>query len=77
MFKFTVHSLKLFQLQNCDYGVVREVKDLPHGGRDIVWVCTAPCFPGIAKAMLQSGKSVMMSELKTGDQVQTGITLII
>ena len=76
MFKFTVHSLKLFQNKYCDHGAHLEGR-IVKGEHRQVYVCSDPCFPGIAKAMLQSGKSVMMSELKTGDQVQTGNTLII
>ena len=30
------------------------------------------CFPSVAKVKLANGKSVPMSELKIGDQVQTG-----
>ena len=31
------------------------------------------CFPSIARVNLENGKVVTMSELKTGDRVQTGI----
>ena len=31
------------------------------------------CFPSVAKVQVKNGKSVAMSELKNGDQVQTGI----
>ena len=30
------------------------------------------CFPSTAKAILENRKSVAMSELQTGDKVQTG-----
>ena len=30
------------------------------------------CFPSASKVKLKNGKSVMMSELQIGDQVQTG-----
>ena len=32
----------------------------------------AACFPSAAKVTLKNGKLVKMSELKTGDKVQTG-----
>ena len=31
------------------------------------------CFPAVAEVKLKNGKSVPMSELEIGDQVQTGI----
>ena len=31
------------------------------------------CFPSFAKVSLKNGKSVRMSELQIGDEVQTGI----
>ena len=31
------------------------------------------CFPSNAKIHLQNGKSIRMSEMKIGDQIQTGI----
>ena len=34
---------------------------------------TTSCFPSIAKVKLQNGKSITMSELQIGDQVQTGV----
>ena len=35
--------------------------------------CESSCFPAAAKCFLENGESVTMSELKLGDQVQTGI----
>ena len=32
-----------------------------------------PCFPGTAQVILETGKSVTMSELQIGDKVQTGM----
>ena len=34
--------------------------------------CSPSCFPSRATVFLENGKSVRMSELKTGDKVQTG-----
>ena len=33
------------------------------------------CFPSMAKVKLENGKTVTMSELQTGDRVQTGMTI--
>ena len=30
------------------------------------------CFPSVARVQLEHGKSILMSELQTGDRVQTG-----
>ena len=35
--------------------------------------CNCACFPSMAKVQLQNGKTVTMSELQIGNQVQTGI----
>ena len=35
------------------------------------------CFPSTAKVSLQNGKSVIMSELQKGDQVQTGMFILL
>ena len=44
---------------------------------DDVWYCCScddtVCFPSAAKIHLENGKTVEMSELKTGDRIQTGI----
>ena len=44
----------------------------------VVWECCecppppSGCFPSTARMTLESGKSVTMSELQTGDRVQAG-----
>ena len=37
--------------------------------------CKSGCFPSLAKINLQNGKSILMSELQMGDQVQTGMII--
>ena len=34
------------------------------------------CFPATARLTLENGKSITMSELQTGDKVQTGINIV-
>ena len=36
--------------------------------------CSGSCFPAGATVRMETGKSVAMSELQIGDQVQTGRT---
>ena len=38
----------------------------------IIWVNGDGCFPSTGRVNLKNGKSVTMSELNVGDQVQTG-----
>ena len=38
--------------------------------------CCKKCFPSTATVTLENGKQVEMSELKTGDKVQTGKTTL-
>ena len=65
-------SIKLHTCAACNCPCGTEFDE--HGWQWCV-ACVRRCFPASARLTLENGDSVTMSELQTGDRVQTGINI--